>query len=215
VSTLHHIFSADAGNFQFERKIRSEGFSCVAGTDEVGRGPLAGPVVAACVNLPADCDASPFLDSKKLSHKQRLQLFVLLKEIGASFGIGIVSPQKIDTVNILQASLLAMKLAVIDLAGTSCMPDFILVDGKFPIPIDISQQTLIRGESKSASIAAASIVAKLRRDAIMDRAHHRYPQYNFAGHKGYPTKAHRMAVAEFGPCSLHRKSFRGVKEFVI
>ncbi len=215
MSALPHFFSNEKGNFQFEQELRSRGrFSCIAGCDEVGRGPLAGPVVAACVTLPDGCDPSPFLDSKKLSHKQRVKLFQLLKTIGATAGVGIVSHKKIDAINILQASLLAMKLSVYDHSVNSCMPDFILVDGKFEIPLPLSQQTLIKGESKSASIAAASIVAKLKRDSIMVNIHRIFPQYNFASNKGYPTKVHREAVAKVGPCPIHRKTFKGVKEFV-
>lgn len=215
MSALPNIFSIDNTNFQFELELRSRGrFSCIAGCDEVGRGPLAGPVVAACVALPENCDPSPFLDSKKLSHKQRLKLLKLLRKIGATAGIGIVSHRKIDTINILQASLLAMKLSVLNHSNIGCVPDFILVDGKFEIPLDVSQQALIKGESKSASIAAASIVAKLARDSIMVNIHHNFPQYDFARHKGYPTKAHREAVEKFGPCPIHRKSFKGVREFV-
>lgn len=215
VSTLPHIFSAEKDNFQFERELRARGYLCIAGTDEVGRGPLAGPVVAACVTLPQRCDSSPFLDSKKTSHKQRLQLFRLLESIGASIGIGIVSHRKIERINILQASLLAMKLAVFHHSTVSSRPDFILVDGKFEIPLNISQQALIKGESKSASIAAASIVAKLKRDAIMAALDLQYPQYKFAQNKGYPTRVHKEAIARFGPCPFHRSTFKGVKEFVI
>jgi ribonuclease HII len=214
MSALPNIFSVEKGNFHLERELRSRGFSCIAGSDEVGRGPLAGPVVAACVTLPINCDPSPFLDSKKLSHKKREHLLRLLQKIGAVTGIGIVSHRKIDTINILQASLHAMKLAVFNHSAAGCRPDFILVDGKFNIPLNILQQTLIKGESKSASIAAASIVAKLKRDAIMTNIHHKYPQYNFTQHKGYPTKAHREAVAEYGPCPIHRMTFKGVREFV-
>ena len=214
MSALPNIFSTEKGNFQFERELLSKGFSCVAGSDEVGRGPLAGPVVAACVTLPANCDPSPFLDSKILSHTKRLHLAKLLHRIDASIGIGIASHRKIDSINILQASLLAMRLAVINHSAVACIPDFILVDGKFKIPIDIMQLSLIKGESKSASIAAASIIAKLKRDAIMADIHHQYPHYNFAKNKGYPTKAHRAAVAEYGPCPIHRVTFKGVREFV-
>lgn len=126
-------------------------------------------------------------------------------------GIGIVSEQEIDRINILQASLLAMKIANEKLHNG--MPDFILVDGKFTIPIAITQQALIKGESKSASIAAASIVAKITRDELMDTMHDKYPQYNFAKNKGYPTKEHRAAIIKHGPSPIHRVSFKGVKEY--
>ena len=204
--------NAEEDNFRFERLLHSKGFLCVAGSDEVGRGPLAGPVVAACVVLPHDCDHSIFLDSKVLSHRKRLELKVQLQEIGASIGLGIVSEEIIDQINILQASLLAMKLAVENITGP--VPDFILVDGKFPIPLQIPQEALTKGESKSGSIAAASIFAKVERDRIMRDFHEQFPVYNFKNNKGYPTREHRLAIHTHGICSIHRKTFRGVREYV-
>lgn len=201
-------------NFHYENHLTSQGFSAIAGSDEVGRGPLAGPVVASSVILPATCDSQIFLDSKKLSHKKRKELFSVLYDIGAAIGIGVVSEKKIDQMNILQASLFAMKLSINELAAKGNTPDFILVDGKFEIPHPTPQRALIKGETKSASIAAASIIAKVTRDELMDKLHKKYPLYNFAQHKGYPTKAHRQVIAEHGPCPVHRKSFKGVKEFV-
>ena len=188
---------------------------CVAGADEVGRGPLAGPVVAACVTLSSECDPTVFLDSKKTTHKQRKNLAEKLHKSKACIGIGIVSHDKIDQINILQASLLAMKLAAFHHSYISQIPDYILVDGKFEIPLSIPQQALIKGENKSASIAAASIIAKVKRDAIMLELHHKYPQYHFDRNKGYPTKMHRCAIEKFGPCPFHRKTFKGVREFVV
>lgn len=211
---LPAVDSALNDTFSYERLLYGQGFLCVAGLDEVGRGPLAGPVVAACVVLPRQCDFSPFIDSKKLSHKQRCVLADILVQIGALTGVGIVSVATIDRINILQASLLAMKRAVDDLSCTSASPDFLLIDGKFPIAMDIPQQTLIRGESKSASIAAASIVAKVTRDALMAELALLFPEYNLGQNKGYPTREHRVAIQRFGPTSCHRQSFRGVKEFV-
>lgn len=214
MATLPNIFSAEDDNFHFERELRSRGYSCIAGTDEVGRGPLAGPVVAACVSMPPTCDPSPFLDSKKTSVNQRIHLAKLLCNNGAAIGIGVVSHQRIDTINILQASLLAMKLSIYNHAAINTFPDFLLVDGKFEVPLELRQQALIKGESKSASIAAASIIAKLKRDEIMAALHHKYPQYNFVSNKGYPTQAHREAIARHGPCWAHRRTFKGVREFV-
>ena len=199
-------------NSYFERFLYSTGLLCVAGCDEAGRGPLAGPVVAACVVLPTDCDHSFFVDSKILTHRKRLEQRDRLHQIGASFGIGIVSEQKIDDINILQASLLAMKRAVENLSGPS--PDFILVDGKFTIPIVTAQKPLVKGESKSGSIAAASILAKVERDRIMAEYHQQFPAYNFLKNKGYPTQEHRLAIKTNGICPIHRKTFRGVKEHV-
>ena len=210
-----NIVKVDSDNFQFERKLRSQGWQCVAGTDEVGRGPLAGPVVASCVSLPENCNPAPFLDSKKLSEGSRKKLAQNLKENGAHIGIGVVSHRRIDTMNILQASLLAMKLAVFDHGSRSGKAvDYLLVDGNFEVPLTIPQLALKKGETKSGSIAAASIIAKVYRDRIMELVHRRFPQYDFKRNKGYPTRAHRQAIARFGPCPLHRLSFKGVREFV-
>lgn len=199
-------------NFRFERFLLAKDFLCVAGCDEAGRGPLAGPVVAACVVLPTNCDHSSFVDSKILTPAKRLALSNRLQEIDAAFGIGIVSEKKIDEINILQASLLAMKRAVNNLKGV--VPDFILVDGKFTIPLPTPQAALVKGETKSSSIAAASILAKITRDQIMVTYHQQYPAYNFLQNKGYPTRTHRLAIEKNGICPIHRKTFRGVKEYV-
>lgn len=215
MSKLPTIPSSDIDNFHFERELRTRGFSCIAGVDEVGRGPLAGPVVAACVTLAPDCAPSSYLDSKVLSHKKRLESSSVLTQSGARIGVGIVSHRLIDQINILQASLLAMKLAVYNHGLTGKLPDYLLVDGTFQIHLDIGQLTLTKGESRSGSIAAASIIAKVRRDAIMDNCHRLYPQYGFSTNKGYPTKEHREAICRLGPCPIHRTTFKGVKEFVI
>lgn len=199
-------------NFHLERYLYRKGYRCVAGSDEVGRGPLAGPVVAACVVLPADCDPSCFVDSKILTHRKRLELRSRLQEIGAASGIGIVSEQTIDKINILQASLLAMQRAVNNLPGLC--PDYILVDGTFALPLATAQSPLVKGESKSGSIAAASILAKIERDRIMVEYHHQFPDYNFLQNKGYPTREHRQAIKRNGISPIHRKTFRGVKEYV-
>ncbi|MBW1635066.1 MAG: ribonuclease HII [Deltaproteobacteria bacterium] len=198
-------------NFHTERYLYCHGYHMVAGCDEVGRGSLAGPVVAACVILPQDCDHSLFLDSKKLSILRRIALNRTLQKIGAIVAIGQVSEKKIDTINILQASLLAMKRGADDLAKRGFKPDFLLIDGKFTIPLSTPQQALVRGESKSGSIAAASIAAKVARDLIMEDLHERYPVYNFRQNKGYPTKEHRQALLTYGPSPVHRYSFKGVK----
>jgi len=198
-------------NFRIERLLYSRGFLKVAGCDEVGRGPLAGPVVAACVVLPRDCDHSVFLDSKKLTHSKRIVLDCTLRRSGALVGLGQVSEKKIDEINILQASLLAMKLAVNDLNTGGDIIDYLLVDGKFPVPLPIPQETHIKGESKSGSIAAASIAAKVARDRFMLTLHEKYPVYNFAQNKGYPSREHRQAILIHGPSPVHRYSFKGVK----
>ena len=202
----------ETDNFRYERLLYSHGYLKVAGCDEVGRGPLAGPVVAACVVLPLECDHSIFLDSKIISHLKRVGLCKVLQDVGASIGIGLVSEKKIDQINIHNGSLLAMKRAVANLAKCEDSPDFLLIDGKFPIPHPATQQALIKGESKSSSIAAASIIAKVHRDALMVQLHNKYPFYNFAKNKGYPTLEHRNAIIAHGPCPAHRRSFKGVMD---
>jgi ribonuclease HII len=198
-------------NFSFEQALFRQGFRAVAGTDEAGRGPLAGPVVAAAVILPRRCKHHIFLDSKVLNPERRQELLAELHKIKARIGVGICDVPEIDRLNILQASLLAMR------KGLEALPvpaDFVLVDGKFPVSILLPQQTLIRGERRSASIAAASIVAKEVRDRLMEEYHQCYPQYNFVRHKGYPTAEHRRLLKEYGPCRIHRRTFKGVREYL-
>ncbi len=204
----------DGDTFAYERSLKQQGFLAIAGVDEAGRGPLAGPVVAGCVVFSSSCDTQPYKDSKKTTLRQRENLFEALSHSKAALGVGIAEPAEIDRINILQASLLAMQRAVQNCAENSGVtPDFLLVDGTFPVPMELPQQPLTKGESKSASIAAASIIAKVTRDRLMAKYHIQYPQYNFQQHKGYPTKAHRAAIAEFGPSPLHRRTFKGVREF--
>ena len=197
--------------YSLERCLNQKGYQWIAGLDEVGRGPLAGPVVAACVVLQDNCDNSCFVDSKTINAKKRSLLYQELQQNGARISIGIVSETDIDRLNILQASLLAMKKAILTMP---VQPDFLLVDGNQPVPISIPQQTLVKGESKSASIAAASIVAKVVRDDLMDKFHIQYPEYNFQKNRGYPTLEHRNAIKTYGPCVIHRQSFKCVKEFI-
>ena len=198
----------------YERQLQAQGFASVAGVDEAGRGPLAGPVVAGCVILPDHCSSSRFKDSKKLSAARREELFDILYDIDAVIGVGLASAAEIDRINILQASLLAMRRAVQDCTERfSIPPEFLLIDGTFTVPMDLPQQPLVRGESKSASIAAASIIAKVSRDRLMKQYDAQYPEYNLARHKGYPTRAHRRAIAEYGPSPIHRRTFKGVREF--
>jgi ribonuclease HII len=198
----------------FERLYMRQGYGRVAGVDEAGRGPLAGPVVAACVILPPDCDCALYRDSKTLTARRREQLFDLLYASDAVIGVGLAGPREIEQVNILQASLLAMQRAMISCGEQQAPPDFLLVDGTFQVPAAVSQLTLVKGESKSASIAAASIIAKVTRDRLMAEAHAQFPLYGFNRHQGYPTRAHREAIRRHGPCPLHRRTFRGVAEFV-
>ena len=197
--------------YSLERSLRQKGYQLIAGLDEVGRGPLAGPVVAACVILQENCDNSSFVDSKTINAKNRSRLYKELKQNGAQISVGVVSEADIDRLNILHASLLAMKKAILTMP---VQPDFLLVDGNQPVPISIPQQSLVKGESKSASIAAASIVAKVVRDEMMDQYHLQYPEYNFQKNRGYPTLEHRNAIKIYGPCAIHRQSFKCVKEFL-
>lgn len=192
-----------------ERSLRAQGYGVIAGTDEAGRGPLAGPVVAACVILPADCDPQRYRDSKQLSHARRVELAEELLASKALIGVGVVSAAEIDRLNILKASLFAMRLAMENLPVA---PDFLLVDGKQSVPVAVPQQAVVKGDSLSASIAAASIIAKVRRDALMDALHLEYPQYQFHRHKGYGTAEHCELLRRHGPCPQHRRSFRPVRE---
>ena len=200
--------------WQFEHKAKIRGYKSIAGVDEAGRGPLAGPVVSAAVILPQNFSCVGIDDSKKLSEKKRNALFPLIKEQAICVAVGISSHLEIDEINILQASLLSMKRAVENLSSPPdfIRPDFLLIDGKFTLDMTIDQSALIKGDSRSISIAAASIIAKVTRDAIMKELHKIYPQYNFIQHKGYPTKAHRDAILKHGPCPVHRRTFKGVRQ---
>lgn len=198
--------------FHYERSLIRSGYTQVAGVDEAGRGPLAGPVVAGCVILPDNCDYSRFKDSKVLTPEARQTLYDYLYECGAKIGFSIVEAGEIDRINILQASLQAMARSVAHLAEQKKGPDYLLVDGKFTAPVDLPQEALVKGESKSASIAAASIIAKVTRDRLMADYHLEFPLYNFVQNKGYPTKEHRRAIEQHGPCSIHRRTFKGVRE---
>ena len=202
--------------WRFEHKAKTHGYKNIAGVDEAGRGPLAGPVVSAAVILPQDFSCDGINDSKKLSEKKRNALFPIIKEQAIAVSTGISSHNEIDQINILQASLLSMKRAVENLPNPPdfLLPDFLLIDGKFTINMDIEQAALIKGDSRSISIAAASIIAKVTRDAIMKELHELYPLYNFVQHKGYPTKAHKEAILKHGPCPVHRLTFKGVKEVI-
>ena len=204
--------------WKYEKEALNKGYRQIAGIDEAGRGPLAGPVVSAAVILPKNFSCPGITDSKKLSEKKRNSFFPIIKEKAICVGIGITTHKEIDQINILQASLLSMKRAVENLSQSSdgsspnfLLPDFLLIDGKFTIDMDINQSAIIKGDSKSISIAAASIIAKVTRDKIMKNLHEQYPLYNFSQNKGYPTKAHKEAILQHGPCPVHRMTFNGVK----
>ncbi|MGD9300449.1 MAG: ribonuclease HII [Desulfobacterales bacterium] len=195
----------------FEKKATQQGCKDIAGIDEAGRGPLAGPVVSAAVILPTSFQNPGITDSKKLTAPKRERLFNKIYDLAVAIGIGIVDAVEIDRINILQASLLSMAMAVENL---NPQPDHLLIDGNFPIPSQLSQQPIPKGDALSISIAAASIIAKVSRDRLMQSYHHYYPQFDFPKHKGYPTKAHRQAIRKFGFSPIHRRSFKGVKEYV-
>ena len=195
----------------FEKMYYGQGYQRIAGVDEVGRGPLAGPVVAAAVILPKDGIGEELFDSKKISSKKREELNEIILSKALGVGIGTIGQEEIDLLNILQATLKAMSLAVKNLPIS---PDFLLIDGLQGLTLPIPQKPIRKGDQLSNSIAAASIVAKVTRDRMMLECHQRFPQYNFAKHKGYGTKEHRIAIEKFGVCELHRKTFRGVKEYL-
>ncbi|TKJ40494.1 ribonuclease HII [candidate division LCP-89 bacterium B3_LCP] len=194
------------GLFHFERNLWSAGKHYIAGIDEAGRGPLAGPVVAAAVIFSQELFIPQVNDSKLLSPQQREIIYKSIIAAALDVGIGQASPVEIDSMNILNASLLAMRRAVDDLV---IRPDHLLIDGNQMISdCDIPQDSLIKGDSRSFSIAAASIIAKVTRDRIMVDYHHRHPEYGFDKHKGYPVKAHRESIKTHGYCDIHRRSFK-------
>lgn len=190
--------------WQFEEKYYNQGIKLVCGVDEAGRGPLAGPVCAAAVILPAHIDIPGLDDSKKLSDKRRRELFPVIKEQAIAYGIGFADCNEIDQINILQATFLAMERAI---ATLSIKPEVALIDGNRQKDFGLPVETVIHGDSLSASIAAASILAKVTRDDLMLEMANEYPQYSFEIHKGYGTKAHYAALAECGPCPIHRMTF--------
>jgi ribonuclease HII len=208
----------------FEEDGYARGFKVIAGVDEAGRGPLAGPVVAAAVILPRGFSHPQIRDSKLLSPKQRESLAPLIRENAESWGLGVVEADEIDRINILQASLLAMVKA---LGALQSKPDCLLIDGNQPIPVrlfhdgrfssisSVYQKTIVKGDQRCLSIAAASIVAKVARDEMMVELDRRYPEYGFAAHKGYSSAAHVDALRRLGPSPIHRQSFRPVRDTAV
>ena len=190
--------------WQIENELFDQGVRLVCGVDEAGRGPLAGPVCAAAVILPPNLVIPGLNDSKKLSDKKRRELFPLIKEKSLAYGIAFADHHEIDTVNILQATYLAMERAILQL---QVKPEFALIDGNRAKDFGLPVRTVVHGDSLSANIAAASILAKVTRDDYMEGIAAQYPQYSFEVHKGYGTKAHYAALDEFGPCPIHRMSF--------
>lgn len=190
--------------FEYEKNAENDGYKIVCGIDEAGRGPLAGPVYAAAVILPRDCVIDGINDSKKLSEKKREQLFDVIIKSAVSYSIASCDEKVIDRVNILQATFAAMRKAV---DGLSVKPDIALIDGNQSPKLDIAERTIVKGDAKSASIAAASILAKVSRDRYMYEMDKKYPEYQFAKHKGYGTKLHYEMIEKYGISPIHRVTF--------
>jgi ribonuclease HII len=192
-----------------DRAFRQRGYGLLAGLDEAGRGPLAGPVVAAAVVLSPQAEIRGLTDSKVLSPREREGLFEIIRAVALTLGVGTAEPEEIDRINILQATRRAMERAV---EALDPRPHALLIDGKVGIVSHLPQFPIVKGDARSQSIAAASVVAKVTRDRIMAHVHERFPQYGFARHKGYGTPEHLEALRRHGCCPLHRRSFRGVLE---
>ena len=192
-------------DFSLEKAAQESGFKYICGVDEAGRGPLAGPVCAAAVILPIECEIEGLNDSKKLSEKKREQLFEIIKEKALAYSIAYGSLEEIESLNILEATFLAMNRSI---DGLQVNADFALIDGNaVPKNIKIPCETVVKGDAKSCSIAAASILAKVTRDRLLLEYDLEYPQYNFKKHKGYGTKEHTDLILKYGPCKIHRMSF--------
>ncbi len=190
--------------YEYEIQAINDGYSCVCGVDEAGRGPLCGPVCAAAVILPLGCEIEGINDSKKLSEKKREAIFDVIKEKAIAYSVCMVDAETIDEVNILQATFIAMRKAVENL---NVKPDIALIDGNGKPGLSIEERTIVKGDAKSISIAAASILAKVSRDRYMREVDEKYPEYQFAKHKGYGTKLHYEMIAEHGICPEHRRTF--------
>ena len=199
-------------NYRYERKLRENKITLIGGVDEVGRGPLVGPVVAACVILPEEGNISldGLTDSKKLSEKKRDELFIKIKEEALAIGIGIIDEKKIDEVNIYEATKLAMKEAI---NNCPIKPEHILIDA-MPLDIDIPTTSIIKGDIKSITISAASVIAKVTRDRMLYELDKKYPMYDFKDNKGYPTKKHLEAIEKYGIIKEHRRSYGPVKKYL-
>ena len=194
----------------YERELREKGINLIAGVDEVGRGPLVGPVVTACVILPEKFDLEGLTDSKKLSEKKREELYKKIEEQALGIGIGIVDNEEIDKINILNATKKAMKMAI---NNCPVRPEHVLIDA-VKLDIDIPTTSIIKGDLKSITISAASVIAKVTRDHMLYELDKKYPMYDFKHNKGYPTKKHIEAIMEYGIIKEHRRSYSPVKEYV-
>ena len=197
-------------NYKYEKELRKQGIELIAGVDEVGRGPLVGPVVAACVILPKKFDLNGLTDSKKLSEKKREMFYDKIMDQAISVGIGIIDEKVIDEVNIYEATKLAMKEAIDNLV---IKPEHILIDA-MPLELDIPTTSIIKGDLKSITISAASVIAKVTRDRMLDELDKKYPMYGFKSNKGYPTKRHMDAIDEYGIIDEHRKSYAPVSNYL-
>lgn len=198
--------------YEYENELYDKGINYIGGVDEVGRGPLIGPVVASCVVLPKDFVLEGLTDSKKLSEKKRDKFYDYIIEHALAYGIGVVSPEEIDEINIYEASRKAMLIAIAKVREQINL-EHVLIDA-MPINIDIPTTSIIKGDAKSISIAAASVVAKVTRDKMMYELDEKYPMYGFASHKGYPTKKHIEAIHKYGLIEGYRKSYGPVKEVI-
>ena len=199
-------------NYMYERELREKGITFIAGVDEVGRGPLIGPVVAACVVLPLEFNLDGLTDSKKLSEKKRDFFFEEIKRQALGIGVGIIDEKKIDEVNIYEATKIAMKTAIDDCLK-NCKIEHILIDA-MPLELDIPTTSIIKGDLKSITISAASVIAKVTRDRMLDELDEKFPMYDFKKNKGYPTKKHLAAIEEYGILPEHRRSYGPVKNYI-
>ncbi len=197
-------------NYKYERELREKGITLIAGVDEVGRGPLVGPVVTACVILPEKFDLPHLTDSKKLTERRREILYKEIQEQALGIGIGIVDNKEIDRINILNATKKAMKMAI---NNCKVKPEHVLIDA-VKLDIDIPTTSIIKGDLKSITISAASVIAKVTRDHMLYELDEKYPMYDFKHNKGYPTKKHIEAIKEYGIIKEHRRSYSPVKEYV-
>ncbi len=217
MSQQHLFQTAEPTIGELEQWCVSQGYRFIIGVDEAGRGPLAGPVYAAAVAIDLHALDAPWLelldDSKKLDKARREEAFELIQASAPALSITYSDHRVIDDINILEATHRAMESAIEEVCqGLEEPPDYVFIDGNMPVKIALPQRAVVKGDARSRAIAAASILAKVSRDAVMARHHEMWPEYNFASNKGYPTKEHRDAVAKHGPCPIHRLTFGGVRE---
>ncbi|MCI8347583.1 MAG: ribonuclease HII [Bacilli bacterium] len=204
------LYLCSKDNYRYEKKLKGQGISLIAGVDEVGRGPLVGPVVAACVILPDKFDLEGLTDSKKLSEKKREQFYEKIKKQAISIGVGIIDEKKIDEINIYEATKLAMKEAI---SNCNIKPEHILIDA-MPLNVNIPTTSIIKGDLKSITISAASVIAKVERDRMLLELDKKYPMYDFKNNKGYPTKKHLEAIEKYGILDDHRKSYKPISDYI-